>query len=209
MKMGIWFIKQHRIDSISSDIFTHCPYDELYDHLFSRRQSIITHYFTILSLKQNLTLSALICRKRILGDRGQVRVIILRTELFPYLFPSAAPAGALMRPTGVTVLLLLVVSFYLIFESHYCRLHPLYLLSVAKPDRQRVSVWVSHCHCPKSGHRLVVDHLPRPQGLHRVCASARSLYHIRETLVPLRRHTRTNCCIRSLLRFLLSLPLSY
>lgn len=26
-------------------------------------------------------------------DRGQVRVIFLRTELFPYLFPSDAPAA--------------------------------------------------------------------------------------------------------------------
>ena len=111
-----------------------------------------------------------------------------------------------MRPTGVTVLLLLEVSFYLIFESHYCRLRLLYLLSVARPGRLRVLVWVSRHHYPGSGHRLAVDLLPKPQGLYRVCASARSLYRIRETLAPLRRHTRTSCCIRNLLLVLLFLP---
>lgn len=65
-----------------------------------------------------------------------VRVMFLRTELFPYLFPSDAPAGALMRPTLATGLMLLVVSSYLFFENHYCKLHLLSLLSLATPDRQ-------------------------------------------------------------------------
>ena len=44
-------------------------------------------------------------------DRGQVRVIFLRTELFPYLFPSDAPAGALMRPTLATGLMIDSIDF--------------------------------------------------------------------------------------------------